>query len=450
MRIVFLSIIITLIKITLAQDVPFKRSEFPDQRREYRVAKKEKRKGLRLASRGEKRHPKALALLMSANEFNPNNSKLNYSIGKLLMKSPDPYLSLPYLVKAYSLNSEISDDILYLLAKSNHLNGNYDEALKCYEIFSETLSRREKRRLGEKLSIYKQRVAIADSLSSYPVDCRIENLGFVINSRFPEYAPVLSKDGSRLYFASRRPSGLITDEYKPVSGFVEDIYYSEMTDNGWSQPFRMSSLFNSEDNEFIVSVSDTANTYYIRRGSPNGNFYYIDTDRRRPKLRKLSRRINSSSNETSLTFSPDGNTVFFVSDRRGGYGGKDIWISTKNRRGRWSRPVNAGPEINTPYDEESPFMHPDGKTLYFSSQGHDGMGGFDIFKTTYKDGSFSEPENLGYPVNSPSDDLFFIFDIKTMTAFFASNRQGGVGSFDIYSLNCNNDEIIIPYSNAEE
>jgi hypothetical protein len=153
--------------------------------------------------------------------------------------------------------------------------------------------------------------------------------------------------------------------------------------------------------------------------------------------------FENNSVVTSLTISQDMNTIYFASNREGGYGGKDIYRITRMPDSTWSKPMNLGPTINTPYDEESPFIHPDGVTLYFPSQGHKNMGWFDIFYSIKdENGNWSAPENLGLPINSVLDDLYFIATFDGKTFYLSSNRDEGNGSMDIYK-----GEIIDPQTN---
>ena len=139
--------------------------------------------------------------------------------------------------------------------------------------------------------------------------------------------------------------------------------------------------------------------------------------------------------ETSACFSPDGNTLYFVSDRPGGKGGKDIWMSKKDAKDKFSEARNLGSTINTPYNEETVFIHPDGRTLYFSSKGHNSMGGYDVFVSHLNEaGIWSEPENLGTPINSPDDDMCFVISASGRFGYLSSARPDGLGGFDIYKL----------------
>ncbi|MCB0381723.1 MAG: PD40 domain-containing protein, partial [Flavobacteriales bacterium] len=144
--------------------------------------------------------------------------------------------------------------------------------------------------------------------------------------------------------------------------------------------------------------------------------------------------INSKNQETSACFSPDGNTIYFVSNRPDGIGGKDIYKSTKNKDGKWGEAENLGRTINTIDDEDAVFLHADGKTLYFSSKGHKTMGGYDIFKSTYEKGKWSTPENIGYPINTADDDVCFVLTASGEYGYYTSAKLDGKGKRDIYRV----------------
>jgi outer membrane protein OmpA-like peptidoglycan-associated protein len=152
---------------------------------------------------------------------------------------------------------------------------------------------------------------------------------------------------------------------------------------------------------------------------------------------RLNKNINTDYHESSSCFSPDGNTIYFVSDKpEGGLGGRDIYKATKDLKGRWSESINLGNVINTSLDEEGVFLHPDGKTLYFSSKGHSSMGGYDVFKSVLDEQTqtWSEPQNIGYPVNTTDDDVFFTVSASGKHAYYSSIRPGGYGEKDVYRI----------------
>ena len=147
------------------------------------------------------------------------------------------------------------------------------------------------------------------------------------------------------------------------------------------------------------------------------------------------KEINTSAGEKSAAVSADGQILFFTSNRDGGQGGVDIYWSHLSPNGKWGKPENLGMVVNTEYDEDGVFFHPDGKTLYFSSKGHDNMGGYDIFKTVLQpDNSWSKPENLGYPINTTSDDIYFVLSANGLTGYYSSLRDDGVGEKDIFKI----------------
>jgi tetratricopeptide (TPR) repeat protein len=417
-----------------AQDIPFKKDNFPGQRKELKQAKKQMKKGKRLASKGIQRHQEAIYLLQSAHTFNPNNASLNFMIGELLFQGDDPHLALPYFAKAYALNMSIDPDIQYFMGRTYHLNHEFALAGQFYQAYAKQLKNRDFRRMTPEIRMLVRQTEIGDSLKRQPVNGFVENLGDRINSQWPEYAPILIHSGQRLYFTSRRPGGTggkLDREYQ----YYEDIYYLQKLGSVWSDPINAGVVLNSESHESVVGVSQDDKILYIRRGNPGWDIFAVKVDdKKQKKPRELPRRISGKGNENWITFSPDSSRVWFVSDRKRGHGGKDIWMCEAKRSGRWRRAVNAGPMINTAQDEASPFIAADGKTLYFSSKGLPGIGGYDIYKTTWADGAYTVPVNLGFPINSASDDLHFSMDGYGKLGYLASSRPGGSGNYDLYRV----------------
>lgn len=423
-----------------AQNVLFKKDNFPGQRKELKQAKKQMKKGKRLASKGIQKRQEAIYLLQSANTFNPNNASLNFRIGELLFQGDDPHLALPYFVKAYALDMGIDPDIQYFLGRTYHLNHEFALAGQFYQAYLKQLKNRDSRRMAPEILVLVRQTELGDSLKRHPVNGFVENLGDRINSQWPEYAPILTHSGQRLYFTSRRPGGTggkLDREYQ----YYEDIYYLQKLGSVWSDPINAGVVLNSESHESVVGVSPDDKILYIRRGNPGWDIFAVKLDdSKQKKPRELPRRISGKGNENWVTFSPDSSKVWFVSDRKRGKGGKDIWMCEARKSGRWRRAVNAGPMINTAEDEASPFIAADGKTLYFSSKGLQGMGGYDIFKTTWSDSGYTVPVNLGFPINSASDDLHFTTDTYGKQGYLASSRPGGSGHYDLYRVKIMEDE----------
>jgi hypothetical protein len=280
----------------------------------------------------------------------------------------------------------------------------------------------------------------AISLTADSVHLRIRNLGTGINSAAHDYCPLATADGNTLYFTSRRPGSM--GGLRDANGqYYEDIYTSHNEDGIWSRAKALRAPVNSDMQDATVGLSPDGNEMVIYRASdnqPDGDLYITQRAQgawQEPE--RMTDRINSEAHEPSATISPDGTEIYFSSDRKGGFGGRDLYRIRRLPNGEWSLPLNLGPAINTPYDEDAPFMHSDGTTLFFSSNGHNTMGGFDIFKASLLDPDMNvwdAPVNMGYPLNTVNDDIYFCLSQDGKTGYFSSEREGGLGGQDIYQV----------------
>ena len=268
-----------------------------------------------------------------------------------------------------------------------------------------------------------------------PIRVFIDNVGTTINSRFSDYTPVISADEDVMMFTSRRDNstGAKVDQ---EGEYFEDIYISYKFNKEWTQAKNIGAPINTNGHDAIIGLSPSGQKLFMYIDDKgDGNIYECDLlGDKWSKPEKMPKPINSSSHESAATISFDGKTIYWVSDREGGLGGKDIYTSTKNEKGKWGEAVNMGPGINTPYNEEGVFMLPDGKTLYFSSEGHTSMGALDIFSTVYENGKWSTPQNIGYPVNTPDNDMFFVMSASGKHGYYSSIREDGQGEVDLYQI----------------
>jgi outer membrane protein OmpA-like peptidoglycan-associated protein len=273
---------------------------------------------------------------------------------------------------------------------------------------------------------------ISHALLSNPISVLIENAGPNVNSSFDDYAPVVSADGSTMIFTTNRVD---STRVKTTTGF-EDIYISKRKDEDeeWGPPKKIGGNINKGFHDAACSLSPDGKTLFLYYDQNNGDIYTstMSENKEWAKPVPLNGNINTKLfSETSATLSPDGTKLYFSSSRPGGKGNLDIYVSTKDATGQWGKAVNLGGEINTNGDEDSPFIHADGVTLYFSSDGHSGMGSSDIFKSTFEEGKWEKPQNLGYPLNSIAFDGFFHMSPDKRTAYYATKRKHGVGGYDI-------------------
>ena len=270
------------------------------------------------------------------------------------------------------------------------------------------------------------------------VKVNIQNIGKHINSSFADYAPVINADGSIMYFTSRRP---ITEKQKKKNRIAPESIYATSFDsdkNTWnkakllSPPVNLSNRFNS-----IIGLSNDGERMLLYRDDKYGNGNIFESNLNGQEWSTpvcLPKPINSKHIETSASISPDGKTIYFVSNRPGGQGSLDIWYCTLNKQGEWGEAMNLGGLVNTPEKEEGVFIHPDGKTLYFSSKGHGGEGGYDILYTQLENGKWTKPQNLGKAVNSPDDDVYFVMEANGKVGYYSSIREDGLGEKDIYRI----------------
>ena len=270
-----------------------------------------------------------------------------------------------------------------------------------------------------------------------PLPIELQNMGESVNSAWDEYFPTLTVDESRLIYTIRRPADSQTKG--KLNKLEEDFYTCLKKDEEWLPRKRLEFMFNTSYNDGASCISPDGKYLIFTSCHRDDSFGGCDLYWSKrigeawTKPRNCGSPVNTKSWESQPTFAADGKTIFFSSNRPGGLGGKDIWKTTMLEEGIFSEPVNLGMPINTPFDEITPFFHPNGVTLYFSSSGHKGMGGEDLFYSTLNaDGSWSEPVNLGYPINTVSDDMGLIVNAMGDKAYITTNKKGGFGGMDIY------------------
>lgn len=367
----------------------------------------------------------------NALSIEPENAKANYFKGKILCETYRKADALPYLKKAYEVDKTVEKDLMWYYALTLQFNQKFEEAKPMYLEYAQQYTPEEEEYKKAMLAIKK--CDAGKNLLSNEKKQVIKNLGDGVNSKYMEYAPVLNKDETLLYFTSRKPGLNKKKKKKKEFYHDEDIYVSQLVDSVWQKSKSLGKPVNSKKHDASVCFGPDGTFYIYRHPKKNISFTKKEGDKW-TKPEKWDVEFNTKYYEPSVFFSKDGNTLFYVTDAPGGFGEKDIYISKKGEDGKWKKGDNMGALINTPYDEDAPFLSPDGKTLYFSSRGHKGLGGYDIFKTELVDGTWTKPENLGAPINSMEDDIYFILAKNGETGYYSSGRPGGLGSQDIYMV----------------
>ena len=371
-----------------------------------------------------------------ANQYNPDHAALNYKLGVCYLFTDNKYEAIDYLLKAYTIDPQVSTDIHLLLGMAYQLVLEFDKAMEQYNIHSSQLPPKEKEEFSGVLAKRFEECMNGKSLTQNPVRVIIQPLGEEVNSKYDDYNPVFAYNDSVLFFTSRRPYGK-AKRSKVDNKFTEDIYAASLEGGVFQEAIRYDKPFNTENNDAIVGVSSEGNTLIIYRGAIQGGDIQLTTykaDKNKwTRPRSVTGRLRSKDGETSGCFSPDGKELYYISrNSKLTRGGKDILYSRMDSKGKWSKPMNLGVHINTPYDEEGVFISPDNRYLYFASKGHNSMGGFDIFRSERQDnGRWSEAENLGYPLNTPDDEVFYIMDRTGSHAYYSATREAGSGARDI-------------------
>lgn len=393
----------------------------------------------------DQRYDDAAELFQRLDSAFPGNANIAFKAGYSILQGRKARVkSVPFLEFAVkNINPKYKDQNAsetgapalswYFLSQAYHLDYRFDEAIAAIDSFKLSMSNIDSE-LSKDLDRRVQVAEYGKILVSSPVKIEIENLGSSINTIYPEYAPVISADEEMIIFTSRRPSE--KGKLDESGQYYEDIYISFKDGDRWKSPVNIGKPITTLGHEATVGLSVDGQKLFIYKSTrkDGGDLYssnLIGDQWTEPV--SLGKNINSKSWEPSVSISADGKMLYFTSDREGGFGGTDIYMSRVLPNGDWSLPVNMGPAINTEFDEDAPFIHPDGKTLFFSSKGHMGMGGFDVFFSSKNDeGQWEKPFNVGYPLNSTDDDIFYVLSADGKRAYYSSFQQGGFGEKDIY------------------
>lgn len=381
----------------------------------------------------------ALDIFLQVLEENPDNAKANLYVGKsYLFSVSEKPKAVNYLLKANELSPNVSRDIHFLIAEGYRYGFKFEEAKNHYDKFTAYVVANptlfNDGRNYEKIALHrKEQCDNAIELTATPVDVDIKNLGKTINSPFADYAPTISENEDMLIFTSRRSES--TGGLKDLDNkYFEDIYISKKEDSSWTKPQNISENINSASHESNIGLSRDGSKLFIYTAYNGGDIYVSELKGDQwSKPKSVGLNVNSTYKETSAYLSKDGTKLFFSSNRQDGVGRMDIYVSELNAEGEWDVPANIGGEINTEYDEESPYFDEESNTLYFSSKGHKSMGGYDIFKSTFDPDheKWSEPENLGFPINTPDDDIYMVVTQDGKRGYYSSHKADSYGENDI-------------------
>ncbi|HEX8546328.1 MAG TPA: OmpA family protein [Cytophagaceae bacterium] len=374
----------------------------------------------------------ALPLLLKLDSIRPLDGEINYLAGICYLQLDNKKEALKFLQRAEALNYDYAP-IYFNIGKLFHSMHEFDRAKRYFEKFKSVFIPANVNDSKKVLEVdrYIANCTNGVALKSKPINTTIYNLGPAINSSYPEYVPLIPADERFLIFSSKRAKG-----NGNANLLDEDIFISYKDSNGlWAPAIKLPGSINTNGHEASIALSSSGQKLYVYKDQGNGDIFVSQLSESKWQTPiKLSASINSPSWEPSASVTPEENVIYFSSNRPGGHGGTDLYLSRKKEDGTWGEAINLGKEINTMSNEDSPFIHPDGKTLFFSSEGHNSMGGHDIFKTTFDTitKKWLIPENIGFPINTAGDDDFFVWSADGKRAYFSSIREGGYGDKDIY------------------
>ena len=375
----------------------------------------------------------------------PNNAKALFNAGIAYM-SFDKEKASDYIYKAQKLKPKVAKDVEYWLGRVDHLNYNFDEAVAHFQAYNATLKKKDQRK--DELAQLIQHSKNAKVQFNAPKDIFVKNLGPSINTQYSEHSPVISSDDKLLIFTSRGENvtgatGNPTDKKnKSIAAdgeYYEDVFEAtRQDDENWQKPRSLSNALNGKGHDASIQLFDNDTKLLMYRNDNNGDIFVSDksgSDWTAPK--PLGGNINSKNFESDAYITPDGLTIYFSTGKYSEDGTLDLYTATRTAGGDFGPAKSLGANINTKYDDDSPYLSKDGKSLYFSSRGHNTMGGYDIFKSDYDEAGrkWGPAQNMGYPINTPDDDSYYRLSPDGSYAYLSSYRIGGYGEKDIYTIN---------------
>ncbi len=383
-------------------------------------------------------------VMVLAADSDTTNIKANFEAGHLHLETIKKDLAVKYFLRIANQDPDYRFDLNFWIGQSLQYGLEFDKALKYYTQYRQKLISKPNYQGKDKVELKEVERKIKEcengiEFVANPKNFSIVNIGREINSEFEDYGPVLNESESEIVFTTRRRDDNLNEDVAEDNKPWEDIFTTTKSGGKWARAKNIGSIINTKFNDSNLALSADGKTLYIYKDDGNGDIYVSErlADGTWGVPDALPGIINSSYREASVSVTENGDILYFASERPGGLGGSDIYVCTKDSKGEWSKVKNLGSSINTELDEDGPFIDYDGKSLYFSSRGRKGMGGYDIYKSTLINldrNEWSEPENLGFPINTPDDDVYFVNSKDGKRAYYASIRDDGMGYTDIYMI----------------
>lgn len=377
---------------------------------------------------------RAIPYLKEAVNQDPENANYAYKLGVATFEATDQRAALPFFIRAYNNDRNINSKLNFYLARSLHMNNKFEEAITHYQADLRNHEPGTKWYIDTQMRI--KQCENGMKMDPTVAHVKIENLGDYVNTKYPEYSSAFAHDYSYMIYTSRRPRNTKRQVgLNHVEDINEEVYEATKMGDDWMKTKLFARPIPVWTHDASISITEDGNTLIYYEDKNYGDIFVShNVDGKWSKKESIGEKINTKFNEPSIFISPDGEMMYYVSDKPGGSGMKDLYVSRKGPDGEWEEGSSMGSTINTEYDEDAPFLTPDGKRLFFSSRGHTAIGGYDVFYSDQQpDGSWSKPKNMGFPYCSTGEDIYFVpLDNKGENFFFSSDRPGGFGHMDIY------------------
>lgn len=370
-------------------------------------------------------------------EEEPEDLDYNYKLGVCYLNTNIDKSKAVRYFEFVTSDEKVDPIAWFLLGRSYQFAYEFDKAIEAFTEFERVA---KKDAIDMEVSKQIMYCENARARMAVPLNVTFENLGEGVNTPFADYYPFVPADESFVIYNARREGD---SETLPNGTYAANFYLSEVKNGEFVNGHQIGKEVSTDygDEEVVGLSSDGSRALlFINNFDHQGDLFIADVvDGELQNVEKLPKEINSTSHEIAATISPDGKAIYFASDRSGGYGGVDLYVSRVLPNGEWSTALNLGPSINTAEDEDFPNLSVDGKTLFFSSRGHTSIGGYDIFKASWdaEKGKWAGVVNVGYPINTPDDDMNYRESETGRYGYIATLRSDGFGDLDIYRVTFN-------------
>jgi len=389
----------------------------------------------------DKNYIEALNQFTQLYNYKPNDLYYKLMMGICYTYDPAQKQKSIEIIEQVKVTNPEYNLVNFYLGKAYAVNYDFDKAVNLFNMFLTRATNEDATQKGMATQMIENCKNAKEILADTIKQNVVENIKYPINSQYSEYVPVISADESVIIFTYRGIKSKGAEDIEKSMGaeaYMEDVFISYKKNGEWTEPVSIGDNINSKEHDAAIALSVDGHTLFIYKTDGGKNDIYVSHLKGKDwtKPERLRGDVNHNKSwEGSCSLSANGKTLYFASDRDGGLGGRDIYKADKQADGSWKNVVNLGPNVNTAFNDDAPFIHPDNITLFFSSEGHTSIGGYDIFSTISDGfGGFGEPKNLGYPINTIDDNRYFVLSASGKTGYYSGGGVNSIGEQDIFKI----------------